>query len=157
MRKPLTPLKYALWLLERRDYSIREIRTKFARKEFPEVEAEAAIKKLIDLKFLDDDRFTVRFIENQQARGNVGNRMIYMKLIKKGIDKEIIKKYLNTADPESLRETAVKWLNKHSKRETTNIKSKLFSYLAGRGFEYGEIIGALDDEAVKALLLDQKR
>jgi len=154
MRKPLTAFKYALWLLERRDYGIREIETKLSRKDFPESEINETIIKLTNLKFLDDERFTKRFVESQQARGNVGNRMIYLKLLKKGIDKELVKGHLVSSDPESLTETALKWLKKHSKRKVSNKKAKLFSYLAGRGFNYDEIICTVEDEAVKDVFID---
>lgn len=154
MKTKLSSLKYALWLLERRDYSTQDITQKLQRKEYPSEEIEKTLEKLQELKFLDDDRFTARFVENQHARGNVGNRMIYLKLLKKGINKEIIKKYLTTSDPDSISETALKWIKKQAKREVANKKAKLFSYLVGRGFEYTEIMLALDSEAVKEQLLD---
>lgn len=152
MKPKISSLKYTLWLLGRRDYSLKEINDKLRRKEYPADEIRTTINKLTELRFLDDERFCKSFTESQQARGNVGNRLIYLKLLKKGIDKETIKKYQTKANPDALVEAALKWLKKHQNKAKDNIKGRLFQYLAGRGFDYDEIKSVLDSDAVNAKL-----
>lgn len=152
MKPRLSALKYSLWLLERRDYSTREIQSKLLKKEYSAEEIEETIERLEFLKFLDDERFAKRFTENQHRLGKSGNRLIYLKLLKKGISQEIIKKYLVDVDQEAVELLALKWLKKKQGRE--NLKARLFQYLAGRGFAYDEIKTALESEAVKLLLVD---
>jgi SOS response regulatory protein OraA/RecX len=55
--KRKNPYYQALVILERRDHSEWEVRTKLARKGFSAVEIDSTIEKLIKVNFIDDERF----------------------------------------------------------------------------------------------------
>ncbi len=141
----MSALKYALWLVGKRDYPVFGMREKLNGKEYSKEEVEETIDKLIKLKFLDDERFTRSYIESQRRIKPIGNRLLYQKLILKGIDKEIINSILSAPDEELIREAADKWLKRHPISDKWVRKQKLMAYLSRRGFSYDEILKALEE------------
>jgi len=139
-------LNYALRLVSRRDYTVFEVAEKLKRKEYSIEEITATLKKLQEIKFLDDTRFTKNYIENQRSIKQVGNRWLYMRLVRKGISKDLIEEYLKPEGNELVREAAKRWLKKQGEREIKNKKEKLMMFLARRGFNYGDIVEIVKEE-----------
>lgn len=133
-------MKYALWLVGKRDYSVFSIRKKLVEKEYQTEEIEETISKLIKLKFLDDTRFTRNYIDSQRRIKPIGNQLLYQKLLLKGIDKETIKEQLDQPEDDLIVEAVQNWLKKHPLEDKWAQKQKLMAYLSRRGFGYDEII-----------------
>lgn len=136
----MSALKYTLWLVGKRDYSVFAIRNKLQDKEYQPEEIEETISKLLELKFLDDERFTKNYIDSQRRIKPIGNRLLYQKLLLKGIDKETINSIMMPPDEELIQEAVEKWLKKHQIEDKWMRKQKLMVYLARRGFSYDEIL-----------------
>jgi regulatory protein len=137
---PNSALNYAFWLLNRRDYSIFEIRKKLTNREFSPEEVESVIDKLIGLDFLNDRRYVENFIKSQKNLKPIGELKLKEKLFVKGIPADLIKEYLPKDQEEELIEAAINYLSR--KRETTSI-DKLLQYLGRRGFRYDLIISCM--------------
>ena len=80
-------LSQALRYLERKDYTVTELKQKLLRKEYSEQEIEAVIVKLSELRFLDDSRYAESYIRCHYE--NYSSRMLSMKLQQKGILKDL--------------------------------------------------------------------
>jgi len=137
---PNSALNYAFWLLNRKDYSIFEIRKKLTSREFSPKEIESVIDKLIGLDFLNDRRFTDNFIKSQKNLKPIGELKLKEKLFVKGISGDLIKEYLPKDQEEELIEAAINYLFR--KRESIPI-DKLLRYLERRGFKYDLIISCM--------------
>ena len=143
-----TPKDYALWLLSCREYTVKKLRDKCIEK-FPEEsdEIENLITFFVQKEYLSDKRFAENFIRAQVRQGQ-GRQKIFMKLLQKGVPKEVIEAQLDLSlTQEDVLGPATKLLNKKSDQlrkrypEITDyeLNQKLTAYLAGRGYGYGEI------------------
>lgn len=105
------------------------------------------LERLEKYGYIDDKSFSKRFIE---ANGkNCGKKMLYYKLMQKGVKKSDIDEVFNDFDGD-LRENAVELAYKYVKHKEFNSQTitKLYRYLGGRGFSYEEIeyaVGCVKD------------
>jgi len=76
---------YAIKLLSKKDYFEKELKDKLISKFGTIVEVENTLKRLKDLKYIDDSRITEQFIRSQLKKGN-GEYLIKKKLEEKGVD-----------------------------------------------------------------------
>lgn len=150
MRKKKNAMETAMGLLSRRGHSKSELLTKLKQKGFPYKECETVISECLRLNFLDDRQFAEAYTEELKCKG-MGSRRIYMALMKKGIDKELINEILER-DEISIKaeyERAEKVLSgklRSLKREQDKrkIREKAYRFLISRGFT-SDIIGRLFD------------
>ncbi len=146
--KRLSPLDYALYLLQLRDRSVGEIRHKMALKGHDKDKIEEVILFLNDKKFLDDKRFAKNYVKNQLIIRPQGKYRLGQKLKQLYVDSKTIENALAQIDVEeeknSAKELVERWLNKNTDNRIQitadkKVKEKLIRYLIGRGFNY-EII-----------------
>ncbi len=135
---------YAVSLLSRRDHSEKELLTKLKAKGYAEG-AEAALEKLRNSGYLDDERFANLYVRELIRLKNFGRKRIEQELYKKGIDRDIIREVLESADfPEErltdiIRRKYMRRLNdEKGVRRTVNSLMRL-------GYSYGEIRSALEE------------
>lgn len=135
---------YAVSLLSRRDHSEKELLTKLKAKGYAEG-AEAALEKLRNSGCLDDERFANLYVRELIRLKNFGRKRIEQELYKKGIDRDIIREVLESADfPEErltdiIRRKYMRRLNdEKGVRRTVNSLMRL-------GYSYGEIRSALEE------------
>lgn len=83
--------KYAVWLLEKRDFSENELFKKLIKK-YEEEESKAAVEKCVEAGYIDDERYAFRIIEKYQKR--YGQRRLSDELFKRGIDRELCEQLL---------------------------------------------------------------
>jgi len=155
MSRYKNPKDYALWLLGCREYTVKKLKDKCLEK-FPEEgdEIEKLINFFVQKEYLSDQRFTENFIRAQVRQGQ-GRQKIFMKLLQKGVPKDIIDAQLESSlSEEDVLGPAIKLMNKKSiqlkKRypelSDYEIKNKLTAYLAGRGYGYDLIKQVLSVE-----------
>ena len=148
------PKDYAFWLLSCREYTVKKLQDKCIEK-FPEeaVEIEKLINFLVQKEYLSDQRFTESFIRVQVRQGQ-GRQKIFMKLLQKGVPKEVIEAQLDSSlEQEDVLTPVIKLMNKKSiqlKRKYPEIpdyelRQKLTAYLAGRGYGYAVTKEVLSD------------
>ena len=103
---------------------------------------------------MSDKRFTENFIRSQTRQGQ-GRQKIFMKLLEKGVPKELIDEMLGARlQEEDVKGPATKLVIKKSvqlkKRDPEiseyDLRHKLTAYLAGRGYDYGTIKEVLSGE-----------
>ncbi len=146
MKKENRALKYALNILNKKDYTIKEMTDKLRLKEFDEKSINETMQYLKDNNFLNDERFVENFVYFRLKNG-YGKKRIEYELKKKGINEGLIDKYVKTADETEAAKFAFEAKAGHIKNDK-NRKSKLFTFLARRGFDY-EIINILLNKEVE--------
>ena len=142
-----TPLEYALFLIKIRDRSEFEIRNKMKQRDFSSEDIEKTVKYLIDNKYLNDQKFAERFTENYSKYHLKGKIFIKQKLIRLGIDSEIINYALNQVEDDNsgIKERGQKWLSRKAKIDDDDVKQKLMRHLISQGYSYEEIKGVVDE------------
>ena len=89
----------ALYLLEFRDYSRRDMKTRLKRdEEFDEDSAEAAVEYLTEIGAIDDSRYAENMIRHLIHRKHYGRRRIMQELAGKGIDRATAEEALEPFD-----------------------------------------------------------
>lgn len=140
--------KYSLYLIERKDYTTKEIENKLLLKEYSELTVKEVIDKLSKLGFIDDNRYTERFVRDRLHLKKYGKRKILHELTMKGLSRETMDEIEIEEDVEynNARSLAEKKYNQI--KEKNNVKDKLFRFLAGRGYEFN-LIKRVVNEIVK--------
>lgn len=130
---------------EVRDYLYRKTfdkRTKTGgiRKGADKSVAERVFDRLVEKGHIDDERFARWWIENRNLKKGASRRKLVAELRAKGVDQEIIDRYL----AESLRSDETELQKIISKKEARySDPQKLMQYLARQGFSYDDIKSAL--------------
>ena len=143
-------------LCARAEHSSGEMLEKMRRWQLSEDARERVLDRLIDEKFVDDERFARLFVREKIRFDRWGRRKIEQALYQKGVASDISHRVLDEVDDE----TYVAELKKliAAKRRSVQAESdyemraKLTKYALGRGFDYNVIRQCIDgaDE-----LLDQ--
>ncbi|QOY62000.1 recombination regulator RecX [Lysobacter sp. H21R4] len=94
-REPATPLQRALGLLARREHSRKELTTKLTSRGLDAREVEAAVDKLADAGWQDDNRFAESVVRNRTGSG-YGPIHIRAELRMHGLDDDAIAAALDT-------------------------------------------------------------
>jgi regulatory protein len=142
-------LKYAYYLLGRKDYTVQEISEKLRRKfaGASDSDIDLVIDKLIDLRIISDEKFTEIYIRNGLSK-NWGKSRIKFNLKRKGVSNEIIDKYLFCdnfkIDIDNLysaifRKYKIDSYENLTSDEKYNILAKIKRYLAYRGHSFDDI------------------
>jgi regulatory protein len=134
----------AVDLISRRLRSEREIRDYAFRHQWTPANRDRVIARLHDRGYLNDEKFADSFARSRARQKNLSRRQMELELLKKGIDKNIIARVLNTADfydeQQALRDLIAK------KRPRYETDEKLMQYLARQGFGFDDIKKALASE-----------
>lgn len=151
IKKELLPKraeKRALYLLEKRDYTVAGLRRKLIEGGYSEETADAAVEKMKGYRYLDDARYADQYIRCYSGRKT--RRWICAKLAEKGIAKDVIADVYerfaeegNEADEESM---AVDLLKKRHYEGGPLEKKEMdrhIAFLMRRGFSISCIRKAL--------------
>ena len=109
---------------------------------------EELIEYLKEEKFLDEERF-VKFYTSGKFRYNQwGKIKIRLGLRAKGIEEELIEKYIGQINPEEYTSVVKKLIQKKkgslSEEDPFKAKAKVLNYVLGKGFEYEDVKSYLD-------------
>jgi regulatory protein len=141
---------YAFRLLTYRMRSIKELESRLQRKEFSGLIISDVMKELETLGLIDDKKFAQAFASDKLNLGLKGKRLIFVELIKKGIDAPEIKNVLNNIEESQEQEVCKrliqKYGNRYRKLPAGEKKQKLYALLTRRGFSYPTIKNALKIE-----------
>ncbi|RJO61538.1 hypothetical protein C4544_02275 [candidate division WS5 bacterium] len=125
----------ATLILSYRANTEQELKKKL-RKNFDEAVVDRAIQKLKKQGFLNDNEFAERYVENSKK----GKKMVKIELFKKGLNKELIERAINTRNDKQELKNAQKLTEKTLKKyinESEIVKrKKLYEALTRRGFSY---------------------
>src|SRR5690606_2214906 len=140
-------LNYGIWLLSRKEYSEKEIKDKFIKKEYAPNECEDVIAYLKERKYLSDERFAESYVRyglnNKWGLGKIKQKIIY----EKGISKEVLNIILEDLDIDETENIKNIINSKYRKLDLNDPKSKqkVFRGLASKGFQINDVIKAIDE------------
>lgn len=132
----------ALYLLEYRDHSKRELVEKITRTAASKEAAEAAAAKMEELGLVDDDSYGRRYAKELFERKKYGPMRVRQELRQKGIGQELIDELLDEYDdPEAFTERIVGILERKYPgwQEDEKVKRRAFAALQRMGYGYEQI------------------
>ena len=151
-KKPITEqeaLQKLSALCARAEHSSGEMLEKMRRWQLSEDARERVLDRLIDEKFVDDERFARLFVREKIRFDRWGRRKIEQALYQKGVASDISRRVLNEVDDEAYVAELKKLIA--AKRRSVQAESdyemraKLTKYALGRGFGYNVIRQCIDD------------
>jgi regulatory protein len=129
----------SLNMIEMKDYTIHEIEVKLKNKGYSDNTIEKVIIKLVDLGFLNDSKYLVKYCKDSIHIKKHGLKKIEYDLKKKGLtEHEII---LGQDDKEAMYQHALELANKKYRQleGKNDIKGKVYRYLVSKGYDYDMI------------------
>jgi len=138
----------ALYLLEYRSHSKKELADKIVRAAIPREDAEAAAEHMEAIGLIDDEVYARSLAKSLFERKHFGARRVRQELIQKGIDKVMIEEILETLTPEDSGEHIQIILEKKYSKWSTDekVKRRAFAALQRMGFSYSDIRSAMRSE-----------
>jgi len=88
----ISALDYSLKLLGYRSRTVSELRKKLIEKGYDEPVIEPVIKRLVETNLINDEDYAQRYTNDKLIFNRRGPRRIYLELLSKGIDKDLIDK-----------------------------------------------------------------
>ena len=139
---------YSTWLLQRADQTLARLTQKlhFKFNEHPEL-VNDCIKKLIDLGYVNDQRYIERIVESLLQK-KIGINKIKQKLFEKQFPKELIEQVSETLQEADYSDKAFDLVSKKFKDkpiEDYKMKVKAQQFLVARGFSFKEAMDAVNE------------
>ena len=129
----------ALYLLEHRSHSKKELRDKLVRAEIPKEAAQAAADRMEELGLVDDEAFARAYARELFLRKRYGKTRVRQELKRKGIDPETIEALLEEygGEEEALENISAVLERKYAAwREDEKTKRRAFAALQRLGYSY---------------------
>lgn len=136
----------ALYLLEYRNYSKRELTEKIARTAASREAAQAAAGRMEELGLIDDRRFGEDYAKELFSRKGYGARRVAQELRRKGLDQELVQELVEKyGGPEQSGENIRRVLEKKYPgwREDEKVRRRAFAALQRLGYSYQEVREAM--------------
>lgn len=131
-------------LLSRRDHSVKELRTKLLRT-VDEENAQKAIDRMLDLGFLDDEKYAQKLLEYLRDSRNMSRAFIKQEMYKKGLSADIINSTIDNVAIDNVSSTVNLILTKYrNKLNVDNGYEKVVAALMRKGFSYSDIKQAFE-------------
>lgn len=154
MKKELTPdegLARLMDLCSCGEYSTGEVMERLRRWGIWGREAERIVQRLIDGRFIDDERFARAFVRSKVNYSAWGRLKIRAAMIQKGIERELIDRALDEEiDEQTYYANLAEALRSKARAMPEYIdadcRAKLLRFAAGRGYEPGLIMEMLPEE-----------
>jgi len=140
----------ALYLLEHRAHSKKELERKIARAEFDKDAAKAAADRMEELGLIDDEQYARRLTQELFTRKKFGVRRVKQELREKGIADEIIALVLEEFSPEA--EETVEKIRELIERkypmaqEDEKVRRRAVAALQRYGYSLDDIFTVLREE-----------
>ena len=115
----------------------------YEKKGVSKISVEQVLNRLIEKKYIDDEKFAKFWIENRNQRKGSSIKKLKSELFSKGISSDIIEQVLDESNRNDEDEIQ-KIISKKAKRYTD--EQKLIAYLARQGFSFDEIKKAISKE-----------
>lgn len=139
----------ALYLLEYRNYSKRELTEKIARTAASREAAQAAAGRMEELGLIDDRRFGEDYARELFSRKGYGARRVAQELRRKGLDQELVQELVEKyGSPEQSGENIRRVLEKKYPgwREDEKVRRRAFAALQRLGYSYQEVREAMGQD-----------
>lgn len=150
-KKPITEqeaLQKLSALCARAEHSSGEMLEKMRRWQLSEDARERVLDRLIDEKFVDDERFARLFVREKIRFDRWGRRKIEQALYQKGVASDISRRVLDEVDDEAyvveLKKLIAAKRRSVQAESDYEMRAKLTKYALGRGFGYEVICRCID-------------
>lgn len=133
-------IKYIMYKMR----TSQEVYKKLMELEFSESDVVRVIKDLIQLEYINDEEYVKKFIASNKKTKKLSKNIMKMKLKNKGIDDELIEKYITELDVSDI-EAIIKNLEKKKFLKTMDFdeKNKIKLYCVRKGFSISDINKAI--------------
>ena len=141
----------ALNLLEKKMYTVHDIKKKLKEKGFLPSVADEVCQTLSGYGYVDDRIYAKSYCIDNSRRSK---KDLMYKLKSKGVPDDVITAQLDELDPEAEKENCRMWAQKFLKTSAkkNNLKQKLFAHLLAKGFGFDtirpvaeELLGTIDE------------
>lgn len=139
----------ALYLLEYRNYSKRELTEKIARTAASREAAQAAAGRMEELGLIDDRRFGEDYARELFSRKGYGARRAAQELRRKGLNQELVQELVEKyGSPEQSGENIRRVLEKKYPgwQEDEKVRRRAFAALQRLGYSYQEVREAMGQD-----------
>lgn len=139
-------LKFCLY----RERSIYEVDQKLIKLGLSSVsDRKKTLKKLVDEKYVNEERFVKAFINDKSKFNKWGTRKIQLELKKKKVDEKLIQKYIELIEPETyeseLKQLAIKKWKSQANKEDKKKFANTVRFLANKGYEIDKIFNIVKE------------
>ncbi len=134
-------LNAAFRFLSFRPRSSKEVKEFLQKKTKTASVVDCVMDRLVELGYIDDNKFAAWWIESRQKTKPKGMRLIKFELKQKGVDTEAV---VEMPEDEVARRAIQKKLEIWKKLPKLEEKKKLYDFLARRGFSYNTITRVID-------------
>ena len=129
-------------LLSRRDHSVKELKTKLLRT-VDEKNADKAIEKMLELGYLDDEKYARNLVKYLAQTRNMSKNHIKQEMFKRGIPNEIIILVMKDYEFDNVSCVVDLILTKYrNKLNNEDGNKKVIASLMRKGFSYSDIKNA---------------
>lgn len=131
-------------LLSRRDHSVKELKIKLLRT-VDENSADAAIEKMLELGYLDDEKYAQTLVRHLLDNKNMSKNFVKQEMYKRGLSADIINNILeNTEFDNSANCVELITTKYRNKLRAEGGKDKVTAALMRKGFSYYDIKHAFE-------------
>lgn len=129
-------------LLSRRDHSVKELKTKLLRT-VDEKNADKAIEKMLELGYLDDEKYARNLVKYLAQTRNMSKNHIKQEMFKRGIPNEIIILVMDDYEFDNVSCVVDLIMTKYrNKLNNEDGNKKVIASLIRKGFSYSDIKNA---------------
>lgn len=115
----------------------------YEKKGVSKISVEQVLNRLIEKKYIDDEKFAKFWVENRNQRKGSSIKKLKSELFSKGVSSDIIEQVLsesNRNDEDEIQKIIAKKAKKYTDEQ------KLIAYLARQGFSFDEIKKVISKE-----------
>lgn len=138
----------AIRLLSFRPRSRRELETRLARKQFSEYATGAALERLAELGYVNDNEFAQYWVENRQQHRPRGKRLLASELRSKGVSRDVVEQTLDEAEIDEFSD-ALQLARRRAEQlrglDAATWRRRMTGYLQRRGFGWEVVRSVLEE------------
>jgi regulatory protein len=142
-----TATQAAIRLVAHQARTESELRKRLARNGFPAPAIEAAIERMREWNYLDDQDFARRWVESREGHRPRSASMIKRELVGKGVDAETAEQIVDEAEIDEYKialDLGLKWAARPVREDPEARRRRLAAYLQRRGFGWDIVRRVLD-------------
>lgn len=142
-------VKYAMHLLQKKDYSSKELTDKLLHAGYSDRCAAQALDYVSSYGYVNDKTYAVRYLETYSNRKSM--RKMQMDLRQKGISEDLIEEALQEAEVDSEQDTLRYYAEKKARcldLSQDKDRQKFLRFLVGKGFSYTDAREVMEELVV---------
>lgn len=146
-----TALGTALRLLARRPRSEREVRQRLFRKGLPGEAVDATVRRLRELRLVDDEAFSASWVESRERTSPRGRRLLAAELVAQGVERGTAARAAAAVDERAAADRAAgSQARALASLPWPDFRRRLHAFLLRRGFDSETAMAVVRDAWVQA-------